>query len=113
MPRPRGTRGATADEDARVRVMAGNMAENTEQMADDAEEDLAEEVAREEVALTPSESADPQSFVEAKIPADIRDRYEIYSYRNAAVIISESHQQEFNEILDALRSFTITTTMIR
>ena len=82
-------------------------------LADDAAEDLAEEVEREEIALTPSESADPQSLVEAKIPADIRNRYEVYSYRNAAVILSESHQAEFNQILDALRAFSITSTMIR
>jgi hypothetical protein len=75
--------------------------------------DLEQEVANTEVALVPSETADPPSIVEAKIPQDIRDLYEVYSYRNAAVILSETRTTEFNELLDALRGFRITTSMIR
>lgn len=83
-------------------------------VADDTEiEDLADEIAQEEVASAPNEVADPQELVDSKIPQDIRDRYEIYSYRNAAVILSESRTEEFNELLQALRDFSITTTMIR
>lgn len=83
-------------------------------VADDTEiEDLADEIAKGEVASAPNEVADPQELVDSKIPQDIRDRYEIYSYRNAAVILSESRQEEFNELLQALRDFSITTTMIR
>ncbi|AHJ63282.1 Hypothetical protein GbCGDNIH3_7032 [Granulibacter bethesdensis] len=83
-------------------------------VADDTDgSDLAEEIAREEVAFAPNEAADAQQLVDSKIPQDIRDRYEIYSYRNAAVILSESRADEFNEILQALRDFSITTTMIR
>lgn len=77
------------------------------------EGDLAQEIANEEIALTPSETADPISVVEAKIPQDIRDLYEVYSYRNAAVILSETRPEEFSELLDALRSLRITKTMIR
>lgn len=80
---------------------------------DEEETDLEEEVSRTEVALKPSETADPQVIVEAKIPQDVRDLYEIYSYRNAAVILSETRTEEFNELLDALRAFRITKTMIR
>ncbi len=76
-------------------------------------EDLADEIAQEEVASAPNEVADPQELVNSKVPQDIRDRYEVYSYRNAAVILSESRTDEFNEILQALRDFSITTTMIR
>lgn len=75
--------------------------------------DFEKEISSEEVALKPSEAADPASIVEAKIPKDIRELYEIYSYRNAAVILSETRTQEFNELLNALRDFKITTTMIR
>lgn len=86
-------------------------------MAPDAENgeesDLEQEVAREEVALAPSETADPVAVVEAKIPQDIRDLYEVYSYRNAAVILSETRPDEFNELLEALRNFKVTKTMIR
>jgi hypothetical protein len=83
-------------------------------MAQDEEfQDLAEELASEEVAFTPGDTADPRAVVEAKIPADIRERFEVYSYRNAAVILSEGHREEFAELMSALRDFTITTTMIR
>ncbi|MCQ4160839.1 restriction endonuclease [Roseomonas sp. GC11] len=75
--------------------------------------DLEEEVAREEVASTPNESADPQALVDAAIPQDIRDKYEIFSYRSAAVILSQSHPAEFAELMETLRAFTITQRMIR
>jgi len=84
-------------------------------MQSDPEEeiDLQEEVASEEVALVPTVTADEASVVEAKIPPDIRSLYDVYSYRNAAVILSETRTEEFNDILNTLRSFRITTTMIR
>lgn len=81
--------------------------------ADIDDDDFIEEVTRGEVALEPSEAADPRALVEAKIPADILDAYEVHSYRSAAVILSESHPREFKELCDALRAFKITTTMIR
>lgn len=77
------------------------------------EQDLADEISEKQIATSPNEVADPQRIVDAKIPKDIRSRYEIYSYRNAAVILSETRKRQFEEILDALRSFSITTTMIR
>ncbi|CUT14541.1 hypothetical protein BF49_5621 [Bradyrhizobium sp.] len=49
----------------------------------------------------------------AKIPQALRDKYEIHSYRSAAVILAESHKAEFAEIVQALLDFSITTTMIR
>jgi len=61
----------------------------------------------------PSDAADPQAIVERMIPADVRSRYEVVSYRNAAVILAETQSREFNEVLDALRAFAITTAMIR
>lgn len=53
-------------------------------------EETDEEIENEDVAESPSEMADPADIVNAKIPKDIRDRYEIYSYRNAAIILAES-----------------------
>ena len=47
------------------------------------------------------------------IPADIAYRYEIHSYRNAALILSEAHPAEFGELMDALRNFSITKNIIR
>lgn len=85
-------------------------------MSDSLEEgtgDLEEEVARGEVAEAPNETSDPKSVVDAAIPADIRAKYEIYSYRSAAVILGQSHPAEFAELMETLRNFSITTTMIR
>lgn len=71
------------------------------------------EASADDVALIPNEAADPQLFVDSKIPRDILEKYEVISYRNAAVILAETRQTEFSEILEALRNFSITTHMIR
>lgn len=75
--------------------------------------DLQEEASKDEVALAPSEAGDPPWIIASKIPADIRERYDVFSYRNAAVILSETRSEEFNELLQVLRKFQITTKMIR
>ena len=66
-----------------------------------------------DISLAPNDAADPKSIVDAKIPKDVRDKYEVYSYRNAAVILNETRKSEFDQILEALRSFKITTQIIR
>ena len=50
--------------------------------------DLEEEISATEIAATPADTGDPSAIVEEKIPKDIRERYEVYSYRNAAAILS-------------------------
>jgi hypothetical protein len=80
---------------------------------DGEEADLAEELTKGEVATEPADTGDPTAIVEAKVPEDIRNRYEIYSYRNAAAILSETRKAEFEDLLAALRAFKITTKMIR
>jgi CRISPR-associated protein Csd2 len=60
----------------------------------------------------PNEAADPAEFVARYLPPDVLSRYEVYSYRNAALILSEAHPAEFGELIDALRSFSITTEII-
>jgi hypothetical protein len=65
------------------------------------------------VETRPNEAADPAHVVDAKVPADIRARYEVLSYRNAAVILAETRSAEMVELWDSLRSFTVTTEMIR
>jgi len=84
-------------------------------MIDDAilTEDDELEGAGDDVSYKPGDTADPPAIVEAKIPADIRAKYEVYSFRHAAVILSESRKAELDELLNALRLFTITKTMIR
>jgi hypothetical protein len=83
----------------------------------DEDDDIPEEESLEEqsgiVELNPNEASDPTSVVDAKIPDDIRARYEVLSYRNAAVILAETRAAEMAELWDALRSFTVTREMIR
>lgn len=57
--------------------------------------------------------ADSQDLVETRIPDDLRSKYEFFSYKNAAVILSETRTDEWQELLSALRNFRITTKMIR
>jgi hypothetical protein len=66
-----------------------------------------------DVADAPNDVADPHDVVSKCIPADILEKFEVYSYRNAALILSQSRRQEFDEILVALRAFEMTTDMIR
>ncbi len=66
-----------------------------------------------DTSLVPSDTADPQLIVDRKIPADMRAKYDFFSYRNAAVILSETREPEWAELIDALRQFSITSTMIR
>ena len=80
---------------------------------DEESDDLAEVVSKGDVALTPGDAADPADLVAAKLPADILTRYEVHSYRGAAVLLSEAHPEQFRDLCDALRTFSITTTMIR
>jgi hypothetical protein len=82
-------------------------------MADDEEIEDDEEGATDDVSLRPNENADSQEIVDRKVPKEIRDKYDIISYRSAAVILAESRRQEFDEIIRGLVEFTITTKMIR
>lgn len=72
-------------------------------------DDLAAEA---DVASAPGDTGDPASIVERYIPADILARYEVFSYRNAALILSEAHPQEFGELMTALREFKLTRAII-
>jgi len=80
-------------------------AEEFEESESDEPTELESEATKDEVASKPADTGDPVSIVEAKIPQDIRDRYEIFSYRNAAVILSETRKAEFDDLLKALREF--------
>lgn len=85
-------------------------------MSDDSEDDLDLEVDKlsfESAESLLSESADPASIIERVIPKDILEKYEVVSYRSAAIIMAESFPSEFDELLEALRAFTITKDMIR
>lgn len=66
-----------------------------------------------DVAARPSDVADSDELVRRKLPASILEKYEVYSYRNAAVILSETRKKQFDEVIEVLESFTLTTTQIR
>ncbi|WP_308914823.1 BglII/BstYI family type II restriction endonuclease [Jannaschia sp. LMIT008] len=57
--------------------------------------------------------ADAAALVDRHVPADIRARFEVFSYRNAATILAGSFPDQYAQVLDALRRFRITKTMIR
>jgi hypothetical protein len=89
------------------------MADEDEVDEQNLEVEPADEDSADDVALAPNEAADPKVMVDLKVPLDIRAKYEIISYRNAAVILAETRKAQFNEIIEALRAFKITTDMIR
>lgn len=58
-------------------------------------------------------NADPASAIENIVPIDIREKFEVFSYRNAANVLGNSFPDHYSEILSALRKFEISTTQIR
>jgi hypothetical protein len=66
-----------------------------------------------DIASLPNETADPQKIVNQIIPANVLERFEVYSYRGAATLLKELHNEEFDEIMYALRNFSIDTLTIR
>jgi hypothetical protein len=69
--------------------------------------------AADDVAETAGDMADPAALVARLIPDDIRARYDVFSYRSAVLILRETHPERFHELMEFLRQFRITTTMIR
>lgn len=57
--------------------------------------------------------ADSNALVAGIFSDAIRAKFEIYSYRNAASILKSSFPSQFEQIVDALEAFSITTAMIR
>lgn len=55
---------------------------------------------------------DPSIFTDL-FSDTVRSKFEIFSYRNAASILSRSFPNQFKQITQALESFEITTSMIR
>lgn len=63
----------------------------------------------EDVALQPGPNADRMSDIEQYISPDVRELYDVHSYRHAAAILATSFPQELEEVERALRNFRITT----
>ena len=58
-------------------------------------------------------NADAKEYVEGFFDKSILQKFEIFSYRNAAGILASSFPEQFEDILRALNSFQITEQMIR
>lgn len=83
-------------------------------MSEDEEKDELEQLLEQtERPVEGPNVADPRSVVETNIPKDLVERYEIHSYKGAAAILRQVHGELFDDIVECLRSFSITTTMIR
>lgn len=65
-----------------------------------------------DVAERPGAGADSQDDINRFIAADIRERYEVYSYKHAAALLATSFPEELEQIQGALRAFTLTTQII-
>ena len=64
--------------------------------------------ALDDVASRPGPNADSQADIERYISTEVRQRYEVFSYRHAAAILANSFPDELREIEAALLSFSIT-----
>jgi hypothetical protein len=64
------------------------------------------------VELRPIAADDPK-LIEDAVDAELRNKFRFVSYKKAISVLQYGLQDEFAEILDALRSFSITTDMIR
>ena len=63
--------------------------------------------------MTAGGVADDRSLVEKVFPPSVRRKFEIFSYRSAAAILSQNFPEQFSQIVQALEAFEITTAMIR
>jgi Restriction endonuclease BglII. len=59
------------------------------------------------------DQADPASLIESTLPSDLLSKYKFASYGRALSVLAHGFGDEFNEIIEALREFQITTDMIR
>jgi hypothetical protein len=54
-----------------------------------------------------------ENLIDTFIPEDIRSLYEIHNYRNAAQVLATGCPNEFEELIEALRTFRVTVADIR
>lgn len=65
-----------------------------------------------DIALHPGANADPAADVARYISAEVREHYDVHSYRHAAAIMANSFPEELREIEQALLQFRISTREI-
>lgn len=66
-----------------------------------------------DVALAPGPGADSSDEIIQCLSAEVREFYDVYSYRHAANILKHSHPTELAEIESALLKFRLTTDDIK
>lgn len=71
-----------------------------------------EDVVRDDDVST-GRAADSKSILSASFPADLLNKFEVYSYRNAASILASSFPSQFGSLISGLKKFSITREMIR
>lgn len=57
--------------------------------------------------------ADSRAVLERIFPKDVLNKFEIYSYRNAASILKHGFPEQYKKVISVLREFEMTTHMIR
>lgn len=82
-------------------------------MADDDLNDESSDVEADIVQTETNDKADPDSLLRNTLPEDLQDRYKFASYGRAISVLAHGFPEEYAEIVDALRRFSITTDMIR
>lgn len=80
-------------------------------MNDDFDDDDGVDAVKDDVSH--GKVADNPALYQSLIPANIRKKFEIHSYRGAAAVLAQSFPKQFAQIIDALTRLEITKTMIR
>lgn len=63
--------------------------------------------------VSTGKAADHADLLRTHFPVELQEKFEIFSYRNAASILASSFPDHFANIIQALSDFSISTTMIR
>ena len=63
--------------------------------------------------ISSGRAADHGSLVEASFSAELRRKFEIYSYRNAASILATSFPEQFASLIEGMANFEVSKAMIR
>ncbi len=63
--------------------------------------------------VSSGKAADSQALLDATFDKACRDKFEIFSYRNAATILAASFPKQFGDLIEALSRFEISESLIR
>lgn len=63
--------------------------------------------------MSGAETADGQSVIDEVFLPALQEKFELYSYRGAAALLSQNHPEHLSEITGRLEQFEIDTNMIR